>query len=115
MITLFSIAHLMAPWIWVSVGGIILTAGDIMVKLAIEGKGEMIFWSGFSLFIVGEFFLAMAFFGQDIAQASLAMVLINIITLTLVNIFVFDEPMSLLGYGAMVLGLISYIVLEFYA
>ncbi|MBI4118245.1 MAG: hypothetical protein HY455_01750 [Parcubacteria group bacterium] len=105
----------MAPWAWILVGGIILTGGDIMTKLAIEGRGETFFWTGFTLFIIGEFFLAMSFFGQNIAQASLAMVIINILALTLVNIFVFHESMSLLGYAAMVLGLVSYIVLEFYA
>ncbi|MDD5251112.1 MAG: hypothetical protein PHT12_00585 [Patescibacteria group bacterium] len=93
-------------------GGLILTAGDIIMKTWVAKNNWSFFVIGFLAYAVGLICLAFSFRHQNIATASLAMVLFNIITLAAVSRFWFHEPLTAWRSVGLLIGLVAVVVLE---
>ena len=111
-----AIGYVLPSWTWVLVGGLFLTTGDLALKQWLNtGYSSVLFAIGFACYCAGLLCLCLSFLGQNIAIASMALVVINIITLTLATALIFKEPVSAIGYGGLTLAFVSLIILEFYA
>ena len=93
-------------------GGIVLTAGDIIMKKWIAGGGVIVYGIGLVIYLVGMVFLSQSYKFKNIAVASLAMVIINIITLLIISWLFYHEQLSVLQLIGVTLGLMSVVILE---
>ncbi|MFZ2593520.1 MAG: hypothetical protein WAX38_01960 [Minisyncoccia bacterium] len=109
-----TLALSLPPLAWILGGGLLLTAGDIFMRYYVESpETTWLFVAGFSMYVLGLLSLSCSFFGEDIVIASVAIVLVNVVTLTLVNLLVFHKSLSVMGYVGVVLGVIAFVILEF--
>lgn len=93
-------------------GGLILTAGDILMKKWVINNSPGFFIFGLVVYLLGLIFLALSFKYKNIAIASVIMVIINVTTLLVFSWFYFKEtltPLQLIGIG---LGIVSILFLE---
>jgi hypothetical protein len=102
--------------VWICGGGVLLTVADVLMIFFLEhGRSTSLFALAFFIYMLGMFCLCLSYFGEDIAVASIAIVLVNVVTLAAVNALWFGHVLSPLSYFAMVLGCISFCILEFFA
>ena len=100
------------PLILLFIGGLILTLGDILMKKwVILHQMSWYVW-GLLLYFIALNFLAQSFRTENIAVASLILILVNVITLSIVNWLYFKEPLNSYQMVGMVLGLASVTLLE---
>ena len=93
-------------------GGCILTVGDVFMKNWIVTGANKWYIYGLLVYIFALNFVAFSFKSKNIAVATIIFVLVNVISLTLVSWFYFEEKLTttqLIGIG---LGIASVIVLE---
>jgi multidrug transporter EmrE-like cation transporter len=102
----------MPPLLWMFVGGIIVTVGDIIFKFWAEQQSAYLFVAGILVYLTGTLFLIQSFRTTNIAVASMIFIIFNIIALTLVSWFYFDEKLSTLQLVGLVLALGSVALLE---
>ena len=102
----------MLPTIILLIGGVVLTAGDIMMKQWVATSSGYWYWIGLSVYIIGLNFLAQSFKYKDIATASVAFVLFNVISLSIVDRLFFNVKLTTLQLTGIIIGLIAIIVLE---
>jgi len=96
----------------VLIGGLILTIGDIVFKKwAISGDWKT-FLFGLSIWTIGLVFLAFSFKYKNIAIASLIFSLSNVILLTLISYFYFNESITALQFIGIILGITAVVLLE---
>jgi glucose uptake protein len=96
-------------------GGVILTLGDIVAKQWVASNKNYLFLLVLFLYLFGLIFLVFSFKYKNIAVASLIFVIFNIITLTLVSWFYFNERLTPLELAGIVLGLVAVSLLEYSA
>lgn len=94
-------------------GGIVLTVGDVVMKSWVENEKISLYIVGLGIYLLGLMFLVQSFKYENIAEASIAMVVGNVITLTILSYFYFNEKISLLGLLGILLGIASFAILEF--
>ena len=92
------------------IGGLFLTAGDIVFKTEIKDLPWYAYAAGLGLYLIGLIFLVRTYESENIAVASALIVIFNIVTLTFVSWLVFKEamtPLQILGitlsFGAIAL------------
>ncbi len=96
----------------VLIGGLILTIGDIVFKKwAITGNWPTFFF-GLFIWTIGLVFLAFSFKYKNIAIASLIFSLSNVILLTLISYFYFNESITTLQFIGIILGITAVVLLE---
>jgi len=95
-----------------SIGGIVLTIGDIVMKKWVNTDKISTFIIGILIYVVGLIFLAFSFKYENIAVASAFFVIFNIITLSLVSWLYFHEPLSTYQIIGIVLSLFLLAYLE---
>jgi multidrug transporter EmrE-like cation transporter len=100
------------PFVLLGIGGLILTVGDIVMKEWVVTNKSYFYVIGMVIYLVGMLFLAQSFKYKNIAVASVIFVLFNVITLSIVSWFYFNEKLSSLEMAGMVMGLVSIILLE---
>lgn len=100
------------PLFLVVLAGIILTIGDIILKEWVTTSYKSFYWTGIAFYLISMNLLAHSYKYENIAIASLLMVLFNVITLTLVSYFIFKEPLSLYEFSGIILGIMAIILLE---
>lgn len=90
----------MTPIIELLIGGIFLTAGDVVFKQWAVHTPWQAYAAGLSLYIVGLAFLIRTYRYENIAVASAIFVIVNIVTLVIVSWLWFKEPITgLQGVG----------------
>lgn len=94
------------------VGGLILTAGDILMKKWVSTKSYLFYFIGLAVYLIGLNFLAQSFKFKNIAVASVIFVIINVVTLSFVSWFYFKESLSIFQIIGICLGIASIIMLE---
>lgn len=105
----------MLGYIWITLGGVTLTIGDIIFKIWIDRSLpylSLFYTSGMVCYIVGLIFLVESFKTQNIAVASALFVIMNIVTLALFSWFYFHEPLSTTQMFGLGLALIAIFLLE---
>jgi multidrug transporter EmrE-like cation transporter len=100
------------PLILAIVGGLILTAGDVVLKKWITTSFSSYYFLGIFLYLISMNILAYAYKYEDIVVASMLMVIFNIITLTLVGYFIFKENITAYEITGIILGITALIFLE---
>jgi len=93
-------------------GGCILTIGDIFMKKWVVTGNNILYLYGFLIYAFALNFVALSFKCKNIAVATIIFVLINVISLTLVSWFYFQEKLSVTQLIGMGLGIASVIILE---
>jgi len=102
----------LAPLVLLFIGGIILTAGDIVAAEWVRVGGNYLYVFIMLLYMVGMFFLISSYKAEDIAVASVIMVIFNVVTLTIVGILFFHDGISVTKIVGILLGLIAVVLLE---
>ncbi len=92
--------------------GILLTIGDIVLKQWVKYSYTSLYIGGILLYLISMNLLAHSYKYEDIAVASMLMVIFNIITLTLVGYFYFNENITIYEITGIFLGIASIGFLE---
>lgn len=93
-------------------GGCILTVGDIFMKKWVITDNFRLYLYGMLIYTFALNFVAVSFKCKNIAVATIIFVLVNVISLTLVSWFYFNEKLSIVQLIGIGLGIVSVIVLE---
>ena len=102
----------MFPLFILFIGGLILTAGDIVMKKWVLSSAPPTYLLGMVLYIIGLNFLAYSFRFKDIAVASVLFIIFNVITLTIAGWLFFDENITILKLVGLSLALFSIVLLD---
>lgn len=104
------------PLIILFVGGLVLTAGDILFKFWVEKSGAYfshLYIVGILLYLIGSMFLVQSYkYDMNIVAAGIIQVLFNTIILVLVSYFYFHENLTALQVAGVVLGIISIYLIK---
>jgi multidrug transporter EmrE-like cation transporter len=100
------------PLILLFLGGLVLTAGDIIMKKWVVSHNIFLFISGLAVYLFGLIFLALSYKYKNIAVASTIFVIFNIITLSIVSWFYFKEALSTTQLIGIAFGILSLLCLE---
>ncbi len=92
--------------------GILLTIGDIVLKQWVKHSYSSLYIGGILLYLISMNLLAHSYKYEDIAVASMLMVIFNILTLTLIGYFFFHENITLYEITGIILGIASIGFLE---
>jgi multidrug transporter EmrE-like cation transporter len=93
-------------------GGLLLTGGDIFMKDWVAKNDWHFFAAGLSLYVAALVALAFSYRFENIAVASLLLVVFNVTTLLLVSYFWFGQAVSPTRLAAMAAALLAVAVLE---
>jgi multidrug transporter EmrE-like cation transporter len=93
-------------------GGIILTIGDVVMRRWVRGDGNSFYLIGLIFYIIALNFLAQSYRFKNIAVASTAMVVINIVLLIGFSWFYFKEPPTTVQSIGLILGIAAIVFLE---
>jgi spermidine export protein MdtJ len=93
-------------------GGILLTLGDIALKKWAVTDKYVFYWLGLFLYLVGIVFFSYTLREKNLAIANIILVTVNIISLTCVSYFYFDEKLTLVQFIGILLSLVGVILLE---
>lgn len=104
------------PLIILFIGGIILTAGDILFKFWVEKSGTYfsnLYIVGILLYLIGSMFLVQSYkYDINIVSAGIIQVLFNTIILVVVSYFYFHENLTALQVAGVILGVISIYLIK---
>lgn len=100
------------PLLLLFFAGIILTAGDIVFKYWTGHNNPYLYVTGLVLYVIGLMFLVRSFKHEDIAIASLTMVLFNITTLTVVGWVFFKENITGFEIAGLFTGVLALLFFE---
>jgi multidrug transporter EmrE-like cation transporter len=100
------------PLILLFAGGVILTAGDIVMKKWVSNHNALFFMIGLAIYLCGLVFLVHSYKYKNIAVASTMFVIFNVVTLSFVSWFYFKEGLSVLQMIGIIMGLGAVVVLE---
>jgi multidrug transporter EmrE-like cation transporter len=92
--------------------GVLLTAGDILMKEWVIHHKPLWYAGGFALYIVSLVGLSFTYKYENIAVASATLVIFNIITLSLVSWLYFHEPLSIKQWVGIALGIAAVALID---
>jgi multidrug transporter EmrE-like cation transporter len=93
----------MSPLFFITIGGLVLTIGDIVLKLWVEKHLPWLYFLGLLLYTIAAMFLVESYKSQNIAIATALFIICNLVTLTLVSWMYFGETLAtrkLIGLAA---------------
>ncbi len=100
------------PILLLAAGGILLTVGDIILKKWVVNSSWNLYLAGLFVWLIALNALAYSFKFQNIAVASMLIVIFNVATLAVVSAYYFGEPLSNKQLFGLLLGLASVALLE---
>lgn len=107
-----TIASLLPTVWWTVLSGVAYTAGDILLRNWLAEP----FRAGFALVLIvymtGTACMMFSFFGQNIALATVAAIVVNVMTYLAYASLVFGDTVSAVHIAGLVLGLIAFALLE---
>ena len=102
------------PLILTIVAGLILTVGNIVLKKWVANDYRTYYYiAGLTLYFVSMNLLALSYKYEDVAVASMIMIIFNIVTLTLIGYFIFHENITIYEFTGLALGITAILLLEF--
>jgi multidrug transporter EmrE-like cation transporter len=99
--------------IYIAAGAIFDTFGDLLMKNWVLNDSKIYFAGGMLFYVVGLSFLAYSFTFKNIVVASVLFLVVNVILLSFVNWFVYNEALSHKEIAGLCLGLMSVVLFEF--
>jgi len=109
---LLTIAKFLPTLWWTILSGMFWLSGDLLFRQYLVTKFAYGFELSFFLVVLGTFCVFMSFFQQNIAIASVAAVVFNVVGYIIASYFLFNDvlrPLQLAGIG---LGITSFVLLE---
>lgn len=94
-----------------AIGGMILTAGDIVFKFYVEKSNTFLYGIGLGLYIIGLLFLIESFKTKNIVVASIIFEIFNTVTLLIASGVIFKEYPTPLQLGGVVVGVVAIVLL----
>lgn len=101
-----------SPLTLLFIGGLILTAGDIIAAQWIRLGGNYLYFLVTLFYFTGMVFLVNSYKSEDIPVASIILVIFNVVILIFAGILFFGESINLLKIIGIVLCFISIFLLE---
>lgn len=98
------------PWILLVIGGCILTVGDFIMKKWVESNYQPYFIAGLAVYMISNVMLAFSYRYENIAVASVAIIIFNVISLTLISWFYFGEALNLFQLLGISLGIAAIVL-----
>jgi hypothetical protein len=108
----YTISNLLPAIAWSLLSGLVLTGGDIVLRMSFADKWTSGFYLTFMIYMLGIFFMMMSFFQQNIAVATVAAVIINAVGYLVVVYFLYGDTISMPQLAGIVLGLCAFAILE---
>ena len=107
-----TISTLLPNIFWILLSGIFLTLGDIALRMWFASDLHNGFLTAFLLYMTGIFCMMMSFFEKNIAVATIATVLVNIIIYLLVSNYLYGDTINGWHLFGIILGCIAIIIFE---
>jgi drug/metabolite transporter (DMT)-like permease len=79
---------------WTILSGFFLTVGDLLLRSWIAHPWSYGFWVSFAVYIVSIFLAMMSFFGENIAIATLLIVMLNSITYLVATYYFYGDTIE---------------------
>lgn len=99
-------------WLLIFAATMIDTFGDISSKYsAVKGKNIYLF-TAVILYILSTFIWAISLKHQELSKATVIFNTLNIITVVLAGVYIFNETLSLINIAGIILGIVSIILLS---
>lgn len=98
--------------VFVILGGISLTIGDLIMKKWIANGGLIIYVLGLVVYLVGMIFLSQSFRFKNIAVASMLLVIFNVVCLVIVSWIFYHEKLTWIQIVGILIGMLSVVLLE---
>lgn len=102
----------MIAYILIIIGGLTLTVGDVFMQKWVDTNITKNFIIGMIIYVVALTCLAFSFKYKNIVIASVLYILINIISLLIVNYYLFNQPLSSSQFIGIFFAIVSIIFLE---
>ncbi len=100
------------PILILAIGGILLTIGDMIFKVWTQSQQAYLFAAGFSLYVLGLIFLVESYKYTNIAIASAIFIIFNLLSLSIMTWWYFNEPLSKFQIVAMIFTVMAVILFE---
>lgn len=98
--------------VWLFIGGIAYTLGDIVLKKWAVTNDKLFYAIGMIFYMSGMVILANSFKTVNIASASAMITIFNVIILAVISTFYYNEPLSMRQYIGIALAIGSIMLLE---
>jgi drug/metabolite transporter (DMT)-like permease len=97
---------------WIIASGVFLTVADILFRVGLSGRWHYGFLLVFFVYMIGMFCMMMTFFQQNIAIATVAAVLVNIVAYLAAAYILYGDTLSAMQIVGVALGVTAIAVLE---
>lgn len=101
------------PLLLITGGSLFLTVGDIVAKAWVQTDKPLAYVLTLGLYLAGLVFLTLSFRYKNIAIASMLLIILNIVTLTLWSWIVYGETLNKIQITGLILGLTATLLLEY--
>lgn len=101
-----------SPLVILFIGGLVLTAGDIIAAQWIRFGGSFLYLLVTVFYFIGMVFLINSYKSEDIPVASIILVIFNVVILIFAGILFFGESINLLKVIGIGLCFVSIFLLE---
>lgn len=109
---LIAISNLLPSAVWTIASGFVLTGGDFLLRSWLQTKWPYGFLFTFLVYVLGLLCMMMSFFQQNIAVATVAAVIINVVGYMILAHIFFGDTISLWKGIGIALGLLAFAILE---
>lgn len=110
---MIAISNLLPVVAWTLLGGVVLTAGDILLREWLKSHFAYGFWAAFVVYGLGVLCMMMSFLrGQHIAVATIAAVIVNAVGYILVAHVLYGDSLRVWQVVGIVLGIVAFTILE---
>jgi len=102
----------MQPLLILLIGGLSLTAGDLIAGKWVENRNKFLYILIMLFYMIGLNFLVISYQFKDIAVASIILEIFNVTSLTLAGIYFLKENITKTELAGIIVGVLSVIILE---
>lgn len=100
------------PLVLLAAGGIVLTAGDLIMRLWVKHGTWSYYLLGLLIYLIGMNFLAQSYRFRHIGVASGLIVIFNIVALTIISYFYFNDKINIYEGIGLVLAIVAVLLIE---
>lgn len=105
-------AAMTSSFVWIVLGGVFLTGGDILFRIFQSSQWKFGFVVAFCVYGIGSLCMMLSFFGENIAVASILTLVFNVLIYLAAAYFFFGDTVSHREIFGILLGLAAVMVIE---
>lgn len=106
------VAQTLPSLTWTIIGGILLTVGDVALRSWFETHWKFGFTASFVIYVLGMLCMMMSFFGENIAIATVVMVLLNTILYLVISYYLYGDTLHTPQMIGIALGMVAIVFLK---